>query len=89
MVYRSFALLLIASFLSVSFHSPAFAQRGPRPSGGEPFSGAGGDRGAGRTQLPEVGTMLPVVKAFDEQGNEFSTASLRGSYTVLVFGCLT
>jgi cytochrome oxidase Cu insertion factor (SCO1/SenC/PrrC family) len=53
------------------------------------ISPAFAQQGAGRTQLPELGTMLPVVKAFDDQGNEFSTASLRGSYTVLVFGCLT
>ena len=69
---RSRTSLLIASLLSVSLISPAFAQRGP-----------------GRAQLPAVGTMLPVVKAVDDQGNEFSTASLRGSHSVLVFGCLT
>jgi hypothetical protein len=44
-------------------------------------------RGGG--SVPEPGTMLPTVIAFDEQGETFSTASLRGSYTVLVFGCLT
>lgn len=45
----------------------------------------------GRTanRLPEVGSSIPVVRAFDEQGQVFSTASLKGSYTVLVFGCLT
>ena len=32
---------------------------------------------------------LPTVNVFDAQGNPLSTASLRGSYTVLVFGCLT
>ena len=40
-------------------------------------------------QVPAPGTMLPDVTAYDEQGDEFSTASLRGRYTVLVFGCLT
>lgn len=35
------------------------------------------------------GRQLPVVKAFDETGQVFTTASLKGSYTVLVFGCLT
>lgn len=43
----------------------------------------------GGSQTPAPGTMLPKVTAFDEQGQEFSTTSLRGSYTVLVFGCLT
>ncbi len=46
-------------------------------------------RGRGGGQVPKPGTMLPTVTAFDEQGQEFSTSTLRGSYTVLVFGCLT
>ena len=55
---------------------PAFAQ--PRP-GGRP----------GGSGLPKVGTTLPEVAVFDEQGREFSTRALRGHYSVLVFGCLT
>ena len=55
--------------------TPAFAQPG------------GPSRGGG--SVPAVGTMLPEVTAIDEQGKEFSTASLRGKHTVLVFGCLT
>ena len=43
----------------------------------------------GSSQMPQPGTILPMVKVVDEQGRDFSTASLRGSYTVLVFGCLT
>ena len=39
--------------------------------------------------LENRGTMLPNTSAYDEQGEKFSTAELRGSYTVLVFGCLT
>lgn len=46
-------------------------------------------RRPGGNSLPAVGTMLPTVEAFDDQGQVVSTASLRGSYTVLVFGCLT
>ncbi|MGB0759834.1 MAG: hypothetical protein ACPGPS_09860 [Rubripirellula sp.] len=45
-------------------------------------------RGGG-SQIPQPGSNLPSVRAVDEQGRDFSTASLRGSYTVLVFGCLT
>ena len=58
-----------------------FAQPG---GGGRPGSG----RGAGGN-LPEVGTMLPDISLYDDRGNEFSTTSLRGQYSVLVFGCLT
>ena len=43
----------------------------------------------GGSQIPQPGTILPTVRVVDEQGRNFSTASLRGSYTVLVFGCLT
>lgn len=39
--------------------------------------------------LPSVGSTIPNVDLFDEQGKPFSTASLRGHYSVLVFGCLT
>ena len=60
--------------LLLTISSPAMAQRGPSRGGGS---------------VPAVGTMLPAVTAIDEQGEEFSTATLRGSYTVLVFGCLT
>lgn len=39
--------------------------------------------------LPEVGEQLPEVNVFDDKGEQFSTKSLRGKHTVLVFGCLT
>jgi cytochrome oxidase Cu insertion factor (SCO1/SenC/PrrC family) len=35
------------------------------------------------------GEMLPEVEAFDDQGSPFSTKTLRGHYSVFVFGCLT
>jgi cytochrome oxidase Cu insertion factor (SCO1/SenC/PrrC family) len=72
--------LVAANLLFFSIVSPAIAQRG----------GPSRDRsGGGGGSIPAVGTMLPTVTAIDEQGEKFSTASLRGSYTVLVFGCLT
>lgn len=37
----------------------------------------------------KVGMKMPSVKIFDDQGKEFNTSSLKGSYTVLTFGCLT
>jgi len=39
--------------------------------------------------LPRVGSELPVVAVYDENGQEFSLSKLRGEYAVLVFGCLT
>jgi cytochrome oxidase Cu insertion factor (SCO1/SenC/PrrC family) len=37
----------------------------------------------------ELGTSLPQVTVFDDQGHEFEFASLQGSYAVITFGCLT
>lgn len=41
-----------------------------------------------RTGL-KVGSPLPHVSLFDDQGKPFNTKSLVGQYTVLVSGCLT
>ena len=40
-------------------------------------------------QAPKIGSKLPELKVFDENGMNFNTSSLIGNYTVLVFGCLT
>lgn len=40
-------------------------------------------------EAPQIGDPLPDVTAFDADGNEFHLRSLKGNYTVLVFGCLT
>lgn len=64
-------------------------QRGNRQGGNRP--GGPGSPGSGALDRAglEVGKKLPDVKIFDDQGKEFSTSSLKGSYTVLTFGCLT
>ena len=52
----------------------------------------GGRAGSGRSaggNLPQVGSMLSDISLYDDLGKEFSTSSLRGQYSVLVFGCLT
>jgi len=36
-----------------------------------------------------TGDLFPAMEIFDESGNPFHTATLRGKYTVLVNGCLT
>ncbi|HIA63601.1 MAG TPA: hypothetical protein EYM79_02585 [Planctomycetes bacterium] len=59
--------------------TPLFAQPGGRSGGGAQSSQV--------TRL--LNTTLPTVNVFDAQGKPLSTSSLRGSYTVLVFGCLT
>lgn len=39
-------------------------------------------------QVPE-GTALPNVTVYQASGDIFNLAELKGSYSVLVFGCLT
>ena len=69
--------------LVLSITMPVIAQENRRGSD----RARGGFRGDG--QIPSVGSMLPSLKVVDEQGTSFSTDTLRDSYTVLVFGCLT
>ena len=38
---------------------------------------------------PVVGDTVPDVSFFDADGKKLSLHSLKGKYTVLVFGCLT
>lgn len=51
---------------------------------GRRFGARGGFDGG-----PAIGDELPDVTALDESGKEISLRSMRGKYTVLVFGCLT
>jgi len=37
----------------------------------------------------QVGMQLPDVSLYDSDGNTFHLTQLKGSYSVLVFGCLT
>ena len=46
---------------------------------GEVFQGSG----------PALGQPLPDITVFDAEGKEFKLSSLKGDYSVLVFGCLT
>ena len=41
------------------------------------------------TQRPKVGETLPDAEGYDSKGNKFSLKQTRGSFTVIVFGCLT
>ncbi len=67
----------------------AYAQPGGIPGGGPGASrGPRASRGPGGN-LPEVGATLPDITLYDDGGKAFSTSSLRGQYSVLVFGCLT
>lgn len=71
----------LAIFVGIStvVTSSLLAQPNRSPAGRR---GPGGD-------LPAVGSTLPDIKLYDDRGEQFSTGSLRGQYSVLVFGCLT
>jgi cytochrome oxidase Cu insertion factor (SCO1/SenC/PrrC family) len=47
------------------------------------FGQSGFDRG------PAVGDQLPDISGYDAAGKPVELAQMKGSYTVLVFGCLT
>lgn len=49
----------------------------------------GGPRANFERTAPKVGELLPDASGYDAEGNEFKLSSLKGSYSVLVFGCLT
>ena len=38
---------------------------------------------------PTLGDRLPKVNAFDADGKKINLSDIKGSYAVLVFGCLT
>ena len=74
---------------------PSFSG-GPSRRGGETpprasteRSNRGGFRGPNVDQAPSVGDPLPDVILHTADGNEMNLTDLKGSYSVLVFGCLT
>ena len=69
------ALCLIAS----TAPAQQAAEENPRESVRRQFQASG----------LEIGSQFPDVQIFDAEGKPFQTADLRGSYTVLVTGCLT
>ncbi len=38
---------------------------------------------------PKIGEALPSITIYDAEGQPFALQSLKGQYTVIVFGCLT
>ncbi len=58
---------------------------GGRPGGrpGRALGGPSQESGA------LVGQTLPDITVYDAEGKEFKLSSLKGDYSVLVFGCLT
>lgn len=76
------SVLLGLTALGLLLPSVAAAQR-KRTGGGR------GGLSAGFSKGPAVGDKLPDITAYDAAGKPFRLHSLKGSHTVLVFGCLT
>lgn len=77
--FRYFTTLAV--LLSVA--GTGLAQDGPQRR-------LGGSRGGfSQSGFPAVGDVLPDVSAYDADGKSFKLRSVKGKYTVLVFGCLT
>jgi cytochrome oxidase Cu insertion factor (SCO1/SenC/PrrC family) len=71
-------LLSLTLVLAASASTLAQPKERPRAADGRSFGAR-----------PAPGEMLPDVTVYDAAGKEFPLRSLRGRYTVLVFGCLT
>lgn len=67
--------LFIAAFTVLVFASFAHAQAR--------------NLGAFDEKAPKVGELAPDITVYDADGKEFRLRSIKGHYTVLVFGCLT
>lgn len=74
-----FAKWLLVALMLVAMSSPVQAQRKKLKVNEEDFL----------KEAPVVGDKLPEVSVYSPTGTEFTTADLRGHYTVLTFGCLT
>ena len=75
-----------ALVISLSATTAAHAQ--PSPAGGPDSPRQQVVRGF-EERSPGVGQPLPDVAAWDADGQPLRLSSLKGSHTVLVFGCLT
>ena len=85
---RNGYLLLRTSFLGLAFYLGASGLGFSQPAAPEnDFMQARRDRFEATT--PAIGEPMPDLSAYDEDGGELELSSLKGSYTVLVFGCLT
>ena len=82
---RFSTLLVIAGLVAVTAASASYGQAPGQ--GGQ--SGRSQVSSAFKRASPGIGEPIPEVTVYTADGKEFSTSQLKGSYTVLVFGCLT
>jgi len=78
-IMKNLLTFMAATILSATSLSPIYAQ--------QEFVDTYNARHLKRKPL--VGEIPKPVQVFDSQGKKFSTDSLRGKHSVVVFGCLT
>lgn len=83
------SVALAASFVGTAFVGTTSGQGFGPGRGGR--GGGPGSPGSDRLESSglKIGSPMPEVKVFDAEGKPFDTASLKGKYSVVVFGCLT
>ena len=80
--------MLRTSFVGLAFYLGASALGLAQPGAPQnDFMQARSERFEAAT--PAIGDPLPDLSAYDEEGGAFELSSLKGGYSVLVFGCLT
>ena len=79
--------MLWACLLIACLASPLWAQNRTRRM--QPAAGGRGALANFDRNAPKVGELLPDVAGLDADGKPLRLRSLRGHYSVLVFGCLT
>ncbi len=87
LIRHRFSLIALSLFWALFVIDIMSLYAQPSRTSGRTGGRTGGAQFSQVTRL--LNATLPTVNVFDAQGNPLSTASLRGSYTVLVFGCLT
>lgn len=88
-VTKAWTVWVISVALATSFVGTSFGQGFGPGRGGR--GGGPGSAGSDRLESSglKIGSPMPEVKVLDSEGNPFDTASLKGKYSVVVFGCLT
>ena len=83
---RFSTFLVLAAVLAMTGNTSA--SYGQAPNQGAQ-SGRSQVSSAFKRASPGIGESIPEVTVYTADGKKFSTSQLKGSYTVLVFGCLT
>jgi cytochrome oxidase Cu insertion factor (SCO1/SenC/PrrC family) len=86
-IFSLFALAALCCSIATAQPPQGGQQRGQRRGGGSRPGTLGSDT-LERAGI-KLGQLLPDLTIFDEAGDKFRLADVKGKHTVIVFGCLT